>query len=785
MLLRVSILLFCLLSISQVVYAQPTMLELTDISTKIDAHPSIGIMQEPVNGLPVQALVTLPDSRFQWGWVRDPQIGYTTSAWWGKFQVANHSSQQTWYLLLSNDQAGRDIQVYVNSPSNTVVPLPRFADSRLNAFRLDLPDRQPHTVWVRIKNTHGPLSFGVYFSSQESMMSAAYKDYLFYGFILGGLLALAIYNLLTFVRLWEPSFLSLSFFILTLGLELAQLTGVSNHIPRLAENWRAWSSIFALLAIASGASFFYHLMNLPTRLPCMAYLIRWVFWVSLLLIPVAPLVLFADLMQGILGAILLILVSFSTVTLYRRNVSEARSFMWAFLVLLICTIPVILVSLGIIDYWPPTVDLLHVGLLCFAILLSLTQSERIRVLREQGQRAEAVSRAKGEFLTTMSHELRTPMNAVISSSTLLQQTPLTPQQQDYVDRLETSSRHMLNLINDILDLSRIESPQMTLEHCRFTLQDIHLNLHKLLDGQAQRKGIGFLIDSGFPDQTLLVGDPTRLSQVLLNLLDNAIKFTERGQVTLFIREVLPASTAEHVWLHFAVTDTGMGLSPQQQEDLFEPFTQAQSSTTRHYGGTGLGLAISRKLVELMGGSLELESALQKGSRFFFTLEFPLAMPEETYAGHPIASATVVQKYPTPDERRMGGFSLTCEEVSRILLVDDDEMNLFFGREILTMLGAQVTTANSGTAAIHQLHQLCFDLVFMDVSMPEMDGYETTRRIRAEARFTTLPIIALTAHAISGERERCCDAGMNDYLTKPIDLEQLRRLLHHWLPPKKH
>ena len=297
---------------------------------------------------------------------------------------------------------------------------------------------------------------------------------------------------------------------------------------------------------------------------------------------------------------------------------------------------------------------------------------------------------------------------------------------------------------------------MELETTVFRLDEELEKLRQMFSVPAQQKGLLFSVLQTLPHALQVHGDPMRLRQILVNLLGNALKFTANGSISLSVRPGA-ATKQGHIRLHFVVTDTGIGISLKQQQNLFQPFTQADSSTARCYGGSGMGLVISQRLVRLMGGELELESTPEQGSRFFFTLDLPIAASETPPLTLPIAE----------DKKDLSGY--------RVLLVDDDEMNCYLGERMLERLGIKATVADSGKAALQQLEQHPFDLAMMDVSMPDMDGYTATRHIRS-AGHTQLPIIAVTAHAIEGERERCLAAGMNDYLTKPFNLATLHRLL---------
>jgi signal transduction histidine kinase/CheY-like chemotaxis protein len=728
---------------------------LDDTTTHTALYPYVEVAEEH-NGKPLT---------YQGGWHYHPQIGYTQSTYWARFEVISHATQaRNWYVLFRGQDTSM-VWAYSQPTHDTLTSkpsaLPSIPAFRMPAYKLTLTPEMLYTVYLQVTNPNIPLSFELELRSADNLLQSAILDYLFYGAILGGMLALAAYNFLTFLKLREASFLSLSLFILTSGLELSYLNGLLNHVTLLGAWYDNVPAIFTQLAVTSGASFVYHLLDIPRQLPAFTLPFKALISACLITLLIAPFVPYDFMMAGILALIMLMLSGPVIVILSLRKRREAQNSAWAFIVITLSTTPLLLIGIGVIDNWPPAMDLTQLGIMAFMILLSLTQAERTRDLREQSQRAEAASLAKGEFLASMSHEIRTPMNAVINTGTLLQQTALTTVQRSYVDRLDTAAHHMMHLINDILDLSRLESTQPILEQTPFTLGAILTNLEQLLAEHATQKNLSLQFHSRYPRDLTLLGDPMRLSQILLNLLNNSLKFTEQGQVTLRISTTQATiSNPQHVELHFSVTDTGCGLSAQQQQRLFEPFAPISQSHEARYRGTGLGLSISSKLVAAMGGTLSVESSVGKGSRFFFSVTFAL----HTTPAPPTAQQTTPPPLPP----------------AHILLVDDDPMNQFFGRELLQTLGIKVSVADSGAAAIQQVQHHSFDLVFMDVSMPEMNGYETTQHIRQDARFHTLPIIALTAHAIAGERERCLAAGMNDYLPKPFELDQIRAMLQQWI-----
>jgi len=746
--------------------AMASLLTLDDDNDQLEVHQQADYFEDKTGKLIID---DISDSAFSDHFTplanKAPNFGRNQSTHWIRFNV-NKQSTVTWYLVINSViLAEHELFIMpVKKPqSNNAVKYAASIQHRVPTYRLNLHAATTYTVYLRLSNKGKSILFApIQLLNSDALHKKTNKETLFFASMVIGIITMAIYNLLLFFRLKDKNYLTLS---LTLVAITFILQRINNTLPLPAKINNPESPLFYIVFfffMIASITLMRNLLNTKDKEPVIDKFLSFLLVFIFLCAPIANFIPRADLLSFATGT--LIIACALTLMIKRQFEGNpiVKVFFAATSVFTIGSLPIVAWGLNLLESFNVASNIFHVSTFCSAIMMSLALAEKTRQMKLQTDQARAANKAKTEFLTTMSHELRTPMHAVMGVGSLMKLTPLSNQQQNYVEKLDMSSNHMMSIIEQVLDLSRLEDKTVKLEKYPFQLEEVIKRVEKLLIDLAQQKGLTLQLDSDYPVKQDLEGDPTRLAQILINLLSNAIKFTEKGHVRLKIKP-LKTRNISYAALAFIVSDTGPGLSQKQQERIFQPFSQIDSSHSRRSSGFGLGLAISHRLVSNMGGTLKVESEPGKGSRFFFTIKLREIIAKKPAIIDPANFRNVL-------------------EGLRILLVDDDEINRFLGLELLQVMAANVSTADSGATALTLLQTNHYDLVLLDISMPDMDGYETTRRIRANGN-DKLPVIALTAHAISGERDRCLKAGMNDYLAKPFATQDLLAMIQFWTAAK--
>ncbi|MGB1465563.1 MAG: 7TM diverse intracellular signaling domain-containing protein [Alcanivorax nanhaiticus] len=717
-----------------------------------------------------------------------PALGFQNGLQWFLITVDNETRFPYWFLRIGRPHLDY-LDIYLFDRDGNAIDHQRMGDRipfQQREFRhyhlislQSFPLRERSYLLMRAQGDNViemPVSIQtpVAFSRQDNQFS------IMYGIYYGAIIAMCLFNLLIFLSIREPSYLLYVLYLGTFGLNLFTREGLSYQwLWPDSPIWNHYSlPVLNLLTLTFSLLFVLYFLELRTRLPRVSRWITGVTAITFMAIPFTFLSFHYSIQATTIGIlpwpfVMIVLALW----LVFKGYSPARYFLLAFLSVAIATSLYILKSFQLVEGGWLMENAMPLGIFLEAVLLSFALAHRMTVLKSENARiqreaTEALEQrveertqelnsalsARSEFLAVMSHEIRTPLNGIIGTVDMLKTTPLNDEQQHNLNIIEQSGNSLLNLINDILDYSRIEAGKMPIEQARF-------DLHGLIDDalalfQHKARVHSNVLSSQLNENlgNFCIGDQVRLRQILVNLISNAVKFTDNGSITLAAQR--DPDNADYVF--FEVVDTGIGISPEQQTNLFDHFQQGDSSTSRRYGGTGLGLAICKQLVEIMGGEIGVHSRRNEGSRFWFRL--PLPKTE--------ASAHLQTNSDIPDITRSGG---------KLLIVDDNHINLMVAEGLCKKLGYTTEVAESGMEAIAVLLSTRepFDLILMDCEMPEMDGFETSRsiiKLQKEGRLTRVPIIALTAHAVPDKIQACHDAGMVGHLAKPINSERLMRTL---------
>lgn len=652
----------------------------------------------------------------------------------------------------------------------------RNIDSRNFVIPLTLAAGQTATYTLRVQSS-GSMTVPLYLSDRDRFIGMHELNEWWLGVFYGISLGLLFYHGFLWLVLRERIY---RFYVLHLGASLAYLATLQGLGFRLWPDWIEWNNRSNFLAgyflFLTGALFARDYLN--TR--------EWKAGDRLLLglagINLAALLVQAFLPVTVMYKSLAAMAIFTMFSLlvtglvrWRQGLREARQFVLAWGTFMLMAIVFSLKTYGIFATLPvlQTVNFLQIGMILQQVLLSLglagrlTTLKREKILREQEiLRERAENEAKGDFLAKMSHEIRTPMNAVLGLTHLLRDSRLDNAQREQVNMLSSAGQSLLELINDILDYSKISAGKLELEKTTFNLPALFSECVSMFAVNASQKSLSLAYEPAPGLPVWVQGDPVRIRQIASNLLNNAIKFTEQGQIHVRLQS-RQSTTPDRAWVLIEVEDTGIGLNDEQLKSLFQAFQQADVSTTRKYGGSGLGLAISRQLVEMMEGEIGVRSEPGKGSTFWFRIPLELGT----------APAQQDERPTLPSRDKLAG--------RQLLVVEDNPVNQFVITGLLRKLGITPLLSQDGQGSLDMLRQHPeIELVLMDCEMPGMDGYEATRHLRqreaTEGR-SRLPVIALTAHAMASHRERCLAAGMDDHLAKPVVLDDLAAILLRHLP----
>jgi len=734
-------------------------------------------------------------------------LGYSHSAFWLRLNLSNNSNQplermlEISYAMLSVVEFHHPLAdgSYQSITTGNIMPFAaRPYKNRNFVFPVTLPARSNQIFYLRIKAIDSIL-LPVRLWEPQAFHDYERNDYNIQSLYFGMVIAMVMFNLLLYIALRDNIYLLYISFAIFAALTLAAQNGLAHEF--LWPEATQWSNISNFIgfafSLATLISFMRHMLETWNIFPKIDSVLK-IFVGLHLLMATAILIAPETFTQS---AVLLNLVSapliLGTAILFTfKRQRSAYFFVIAFTMLILGGVMTIFRAFGFMPSNIFTINSLQFGSALEMVLLAFALADRFNVIRKEKARiqqdaldaqyclietlqdserelaqskeaAESASRAKSAFLANMSHEIRTPMNGIIGMANIMRHNGVTPQQKEQLNKIDTAAEHLLHIINDILDISKIEAGKLMIEETPVNINSLLTNISSMLSERAKENGIQLQVQLS-TSSSIFYGDPLRLQQALLNYASNAIKFTEKGSVTLRIIEC--ENSPESALLRFEVEDTGIGIPAEIVPQLFNAFEQADKSTTRKYGGTGLGLAITRRLAQLMGGNAGVESQPGIGSTFWFT-----ARLKKQNGNNQLTQIQEIDNAESMIRLRYHG--------KRILVVDDEQLNrevLKFQLEIAELV---VDTAEDGAEAIMMAQQENYSAIFMDMQMPNIDGLDATRQIREIAGYMDTPIIAITGNAFSEDKYLCLEAGMNDFLTKPIYPQSLYTALLRWLSVK--
>ncbi|MDO8330254.1 MAG: 7TM diverse intracellular signaling domain-containing protein [Fluviicoccus sp.] len=792
-------------------------LPLSAATGKQDVTPYLAYVRAEPGWRPADVLALAPE---RWKLAHGvPNLGFTSDAYWFRLDVRSADALDG--LLAITYPVLDDVQVYALNRQQQLLSRQQFGDMQPETSQL-LPNRyfltpvrlvpgESRIFLIRVE-TDGSLQLPVSWFDRQHFYDREQRTLLVEGVYFGILMIMVIYNFFIFLILRDSSYSWYSLFVFAILVFQVSLEGFGFQFI-----WPSWPWVNSFIipfsmsgCLFAGAVFSLRFLNVAKAHPRIDLTFRVTAAIGATIMAVSLLTTYALAVRLAVVAcgVMAVYAIWAGFYLWLRGVSHARYYAlgWSFLMPTIAILSLNKQGLLPVNFF--TEYAIQLGSVIEATLFSFALGDRIslerksklaaqeqmliqeRALREELQRshaqemlarekmvaAEAESRAKTRFLATMSHEIRTPLNGILGMVELLQGSELQAQQRTYTDVIAQSGQTLLSVINDILDYSKITAGKMQIETLDFDLQQLCMECESVFTFTAGKKHIELRVDRDQDVPVFIHSDPTRIRQILLNLLGNAFKFTDTGRVVL---QVSMQKDRDQDFIRFTVTDTGIGIAPEQQDRLFESFAQADHSTTRRFGGTGLGLAISKRLSALLGGDIGLVSEPGKGAEFWFRIAYHPADP-------------LLEAQPSQAAQDHGKFRLHGAADGfagkTVLVADDNEVNLTVITAMLKKLGVKVVQTADGEKAAQYVyqHHAAIDLILMDCEMPLMDGFASTRHIRhfeAERRLKPLPIVALTAHVLPEYQQKCLEGGMDDYLAKPIRLRVLSSVLEqYWEKP---
>lgn len=774
--------------------SESDVIRLHDNFSDMNLGNHVHILEDKTNSLSIHDLLA-PDADYTFRESRSPIInyGYTPHSYWLKVPVHFDTRyKEDWYLRLTDPLMDSADLYVVDDKGNFIIQragedtphTEREISGRSPVFLISGLPGEKRTLYLRLQS-QDPVQVSLNLFSETAFTEKTFAEVLALGAYYGTIVVMLLYNFFIYLTTRERAYLMYCVYLAVLIPAQLGFDGLSYQFLWPESPWWANRSVvFFSGAVALAGTWFARVfLNTRHYLPGMDKLLLVHAAAAALVMPVALLTPYGFAATcGVSIAVSFASLMLSTALIgYFRNVPNARFFLFAWLTFTLGLLIRALVATGQIEPTLITMYAAQFGTALETVLLSFALADRIKRIEEekheaQQQAAEALERSnlelqrtneiKDEFLATISHELRTPMNGIQGMLDLLTSTDIDKKQQEYLGYAQLSTREMLKHIESILSFSEAQSKRIKLKNVPFQLSQLIKELCTEYEEKCHQKFIEFRIHKADNLPNALEGDLQQVRQVLRNLLDNAVKFTDAGFVELSITCQADTDNNNNVVVGFNVTDSGIGVPKHVQEALFNPFMQADSSFSRRHGGLGIGLALSKALAEVLNGKLVFRENAPKGSIFSFRVPLRLGDERDT-------NAFASTRQTRPEGAR--------ETAPRILIVEDNPVNQKVLNAILKKKNYETLTANNGEEALKKLDKQPVDLILMDCQMPVMDGFEASRKIRErKSKYGYPPIIAVTANAMSEDRDRCIDAGMNDYLAKPVDRYKLYATIEEWL-----